>query len=129
MVEGSFWILLALWLLLFPLRWTAGVLLAAGTHELGHLLAIWLTGGKIRSFRLSAAGGNITTDPMGRWQELVCLLAGPLAGGLVILMKDWFPEAALAALLQTAFNLLPVYPLDGGRILRNICCKRDDVGL
>lgn len=125
-VKPGFWIVAALWLLLFPVRFAAGVWTAAAVHEAGHVLAIYLTGGRIRGFELRADGARIVTAPMGPGAELVCALAGPVAGGCTLLLWRWFPEAAVAGLLQTVFNLLPIYPLDGGRAVaavRNICCK------
>ncbi len=127
--DGGFWIVLGLMLLLFPLRFLAGVLLAAAVHECGHLLAIRLTGGRIHRLELRAGGARIVADPMEPGKEILCALAGPAAGVMTILAWRAFPELALAGLVQTAFNLLPVYPLDGGRVLRNICCKRRDFGV
>ncbi len=128
-IRGSFYLLAALWLLLIPLRWVLGMVLTALIHELGHIAAIRLTRGTIHALELSAGGARIVTGPMEPGQELLCALAGPLAGGCVMLLWRCFPEAALAALMQTTFNLLPIYPLDGGRAIRaarNICCKRED---
>lgn len=113
--EGGFWLVLAMMGLLFPFQVTAGILMAAAVHELGHILTIRLTGGKIRRLVLHAAGARLETDPMEPGQELLCALAGPAAGALTVLAWRWFPELALAGLVQTIFNLLPVYPLDGGR--------------
>lgn len=118
---AGFWLVLALVGLLFPLRFVAGVLSAAAVHELGHILAIRLTGGCVRRLELGAGGARIVTDPMEPGAELVCALAGPVAGLLTLLGWRWFPEAAAAGLVQTAFNLLPVYPMDGGRALRVVC--------
>ena len=118
--EAGFWLVLGLMLLLFPFRFLLGVLLAALVHELGHLIAIRLTGVRIRRIELRALGARIVTDPMLPRVEALCAMAGPGAGALCVLPWRWFPELALAGLVQTAFNLLPVYPLDGWRICAGI---------
>lgn len=127
--DGGFWIVLGLMVLLFPLRFLVGVLLAAAVHELGHLTAIRLTGGRVRGIWLHAGGARIETAPMEPGQAILCALAGPGAGALTMLARTWFPELAVAGLVQTVFNLIPVYPLDGGQVARNICCKMRDLGV
>ena len=127
--DGGFWLVLGLMLLLFPLRFLAGVLLAALIHEAGHIIAIRLTGGQVYRMELHANGARIATSPMEPGKEILCALAGPLAGAVTILAWRVFPELALAGLVQTVFNLLPIYPLDGGRVARNICCKSRRFGV
>ena len=124
--DRGFFPVLALMLLLFPLRFLVGVLLAALIHELGHLLALKTAGGRVLSIRLRSFGARIEAAPMSPGRTALCALAGPAAGALTIFAYKTFPELALAGLVQTVFNLLPVYPLDGGRALRNICCKIRD---
>lgn len=116
--EGGFWLVLALMVLLFPAEVAAGTVLAAAVHELGHILAIRATGGRVRRLVLRTGGASLETDPMGPEQELLCALAGPAAGLMTVAAWRVFPALALAGMVQTAFNLLPVYPLDGGRALR-----------
>ena len=68
---------------------------------------------------IHATGAEIHTGAMSRGVELVCSLAGPTASlAAAWAGKHFFPEMALAALAQGLFNLLPVYPLDGGRALK-----------
>ena len=124
--DRGFFPVLALMLLLFPLRFLVGVLLAALIHELGHLLALKLARGRVLSIRLRSFGARIEAAPISPGRAALCALAGPAAGALTIFAYKTFPELALAGLVQTVFNLLPVYPLDGGRALRNICCKIRD---
>ena len=128
-VDSGFFLVLALMLLLFPLGLVAGIVLAALIHECGHLIAVRLTGGSVLTIRLHAGGARIETAPMPPGKAAVCALAGPAAGALTIFVWRFFPELALAGLVQTVFNLLPIYPLDGGRVVRNICCKMRDLGV
>lgn len=108
-------IALALGLLILPLRWLLASLVAAAFHEFCHLAAIRLCGGKVTGFSLDSGGAVITADQLSRGAELLCALAGPLGGALMLLTARWMPAVAVCAAAQSAYNLLPVFPLDGGR--------------
>ncbi len=102
-------------------------------HELGHALVARRLGIPVRSITLVALGGytEIADEAASPLHELLVALAGPamslalaLLGGLAWLISPW-PPAGVAALclaltnaVIAAFNLLPCYPLDGGRVLR-----------
>lgn len=108
----------ALVILLFPLSWIAAMGTAALIHEFGHWIALRCCGKKVYQFRIGITGALLETESLELWQELICSLAGPMAGLLPLLAVKWIPRVALCAMLQSLFNLLPVYPLDGGRCLR-----------
>ncbi len=125
-LENGLWLWLALLVLVLPLSWVLAWALAMGIHEMGHLLALRLCHVRVHSLVLGPFGAKIESEPMTAFQELICAAAGPLAGALLILAGRWVPLAALFALVQTGFNLLPFGDLDGGRIfcsLVGICEK------
>ena len=107
----------ALLLLTLPLNWLLAAVIAAGFHELCHVLAIRLLGGEIRDFQVGMGGAVIETVPLSGKRELICALAGPMGSLLLFSLCRWIPRIALCALVQALFNLMPVYPLDGGRVL------------
>lgn len=114
----------ALLLLTVPLQWLAAALTAAAVHELCHVLAIRLTGGKIHGFHIGLRGAVLDTSPMGDRQEFFCALAGPIGSFLLTFLFRRFPRLALCGFVQGFFNLLPLWPMDGGRILRALLRKK-----
>ncbi len=103
---------------------------SAIVHELGHSFAAAAAGYKLNRITLMPFGAVVTGDINGLKcaDELKIALAGPflnLAIGLFFVAVWWiFPEvyaftdiAAEANFTLAAINFLPVYPLDGGRML------------
>lgn len=114
---GGFYLLLAVLLLGVPLNWIVAVIAAAAVHEMGHYLAICLlskTGTKVHFLTFSA---QMELPTMGAGREVICALAGPAAGLILLLFARWLPKIAVCAFFQSIWNLLPLYPLDGGRCL------------
>lgn len=103
--------------LLLPLNWLLSAVTAAFIHECGHVAALKLCGVRIFAIRIGACGAKITTEPMGPIQELVCAAAGPLCSLLLVLLVKVAPVLAMIGFFQGVFNLLPIFPMDGGRML------------
>lgn len=104
-------------------------------HELGHSLTARLFGCNTRDITLSVIGGCASLErmPYKAWQELLTSAAGPLVSfalGLVMIVVSFFlPEESLLTVAiflagqinftLGLFNLLPGFPMDGGRIFRS----------
>lgn len=108
----------ALCVLTLPLRWSAAAFVAAVIHELCHCLMIYLTGGSLRGVSIGLKGTIMEAEFTSRGAEALCALAGPLGSVSLLLLLTIYPELALCGAVQCGYNLLPIYPLDGGRILR-----------
>lgn len=108
----------ALLLLVFPLKWLFAAVAAAAFHELCHMGAVRLVGGQVSGFRIGERGAVMTVGSMTRGRELFCAMAGPVGGLSLLLAARWLPRTAVCGAFQSLYNLLPLYPLDGGRALR-----------
>ena len=106
-------------------------------HELGHALTARGFGYATRDITLSLLGGcaSLTALPRKAWQEFLTAAAGPavsfLLSGLAWLALLFLPisnqwmanvlyYSAWMNLILGGFNLLPGFPMDGGRIFRSV---------
>lgn len=129
------------------LVWMVLVLAAITLHELAHGVVARAYGSPVEEIDLLPIGGvsklgRLPDDP---GQQLQVAVAGPLASvgigvaaGVTALAAGsslWPPDIFEAALvvrlawvnvLLAAFNLLPAFPMDGGRALRALLAMRMD---
>ena len=118
----------------------AMIMLFALIHELGHLLAGLLMGMKPEKIELMPFGVSISfkikveeynkkikKGNMLEIKKILVALAGPLTNFIIIIIASNINIYLFKALiiiytnfLIMIFNLLPIYPLDGGRILKGI---------
>lgn len=94
-------------------------------HELGHLIAAWATGMRVRSCTIMPYGGELIIPgrhTARRKHQFYVALGGPIATTILLIavMFVSFPGAELLIRIQftlLALNLLPILPLDGGQII------------
>lgn len=101
-------------------------------HEMGHVLAAKWCGLPVSApLFIPFFGAMITLkqQPQNAWIEAVIAYGGPFIGGLgcwaflilgIVLGQDWIIAGAAFGFLLNLFNLVPVPPLDGGRICAGI---------
>lgn len=101
-------------------------------HELGHVTVAKGFGWKIKEIQFLPFGGVAVTEQaenVPAYEEMMVALAGPAQNALMIgvamVMREfnvseaaWWQYFMSANLMIGLFNLLPVLPLDGGKILQ-----------
>jgi len=106
-------------LLLLPLRWFCAVMIAALVHESGHLLCITALGGCVQEIRFEIPGAVIFAFAPDFLSHCISIAAGPVLSLFLILWRNTYPELALCGLAQGLYNLIPILPLDGGRLMEH----------
>lgn len=127
---GTYWVMGAFGAL--------GLFASVVLHELAHALVARSYGMSIRGITLFIFGGvaELETEPPSAKAEFMVAIAGPIASVLISVLCFFLirgpsasPGASVAVAVLTYlafinrmlvyFNMIPAFPLDGGRVLRS----------
>lgn len=112
------------------------LMLFAFCHEMGHLLCGIFMGLKPKSLKIMPMGLSIEFEIYSKnikeklqIKKIWIALAGPITNIMIMFITIIFnknietilyQEIIYSNLLIAIFNLLPIYPLDGGRVLKEV---------
>jgi Zn-dependent protease len=144
---GTAWtMLLSMWAYSMQVGWSFAALLVALilVHEIGHGVAAGRVGVRVGApvfIPFIGAFIALRDRPRDRWEDFVISAGGPLVGGLASLAclaastlvtgtaHQLLYGCGLLALLLNLFNLLPVWILDGAKLLPLVRTVDGVVGL
>lgn len=97
-------------------------------HELGHAITGVILGLKIKKININVFGLSIEFENYGKERlnnKIIIDMAGPAINIITFIIAVIFKneEIAYINILLAIINLLPIYPLDGGRIVKNLLLK------
>jgi stage IV sporulation protein FB len=122
-VHKSFFIVAILLIIMGHAPLLVILFISVTAHELAHILAAKHFGCKATGFHISALGEMAVLrglDVLAAWKRYIVYTAGPFINFLIAgaaYLVGWH-EISLYNFILGAFNLLPVFPLDGGRLLQ-----------
>ena len=98
-------------------------------HELGHAITGIILGLKIKKININVFGLSIEFENYGKERinnKIIIDTAGPAINIISFIVAVIFKnkEIAYINILLAIINLLPIYPLDGGRIVKNLLLKK-----
>lgn len=119
-IETGAFFTIACVVFILPLWFLVSMLLAGMVHEVFHYIALKLSDVTVYQIRIGSLGASMDTEDMTPIKELICAMAGPLGSLMLVLLFRWIPGIAFCGLIQGCFNMLPIYPMDGGRIVKSL---------
>ncbi len=107
--------------------------LCALFHEAAHIITLKFFGYKMRSVHIGTKGISLKTSQMSYTDEAIVAFSGPIASflGFTVFVVIYFFTydkicgfIALSNFALFFLNVLPLYPLDGGRGLFCVMCNK-----
>jgi Zn-dependent protease len=126
--SGSMFVSVWFYSLAFGWKFAFGFVLLIFVHEMGHVFVAWRQGLPISApIFIPGMGAIILAKAEGKsaWNQAVMAIGGPVAGAVGALVCWWiygdtqnelYLGLAYIGFMLNLFNLMPLYPLDGGWI-------------
>lgn len=112
------------------------IMIFALLHEMSHLCCGIIVGFKVEMLKIMPLGfavefktniedynRKVFKSNILSVKKIIIALAGPICNFLIIILAhlcNWSMNIIYSNLLLLLFNMIPIYPLDGGKILKNI---------
>ena len=102
------------------------LMLFAFIHELGHLVTGVILGLKVKNVNIMPFGVSINFEDYSNKyiiKKIIIAVAGPIINLAIVILaiyNEWGEDIIYANMLIGMFNLIPLYPLDGGRIMKYV---------
>ena len=112
------------------------IMIFALLHEMSHLFCGIILGFKVEMLKIMPLGfavefktniedynRKVFKSNILSVKKIIIALAGPICNFLIIILAypcNWSMNIIYSNLLLLLFNMIPIYPLDGGKILKNI---------
>ena len=131
-VNLQIFLFIIIFVLTHQIEMYAWVMIFAIIHELGHLVAGLLLKLKPKTLSLMPLGIRVTFEDyeykkLIEMKKIILALAGPLTNFLIAIFTVVLPidmhlkeTIIYSNILIGTFNLIPLYPLDGGKILKGL---------
>ncbi len=130
---------LAGWTIISSWQFAVVIIAVIMFHEYGHVRAMKKFSIPTKGMYLIPFVGGVAigNKPKTQWQDVYISMMGPMYGLLMTIVfylmylvsgSDFLGLVAAVSGLVNIFNLLPIYPLDGGRVLKSIAVSMNKLG-
>lgn len=126
-VELSYWFFFLF--LFLPVTWVIALFISILVHELAHAYVADRLGWSVSGIRIDLFSGSAAVDTnIHEKDSIPVVAAGPLSNLFLAALSlfigvlfpiDFFVNMIIVNILLFLFNILPIYPMDGGRLLRD----------
>ncbi len=126
-VELSIWFFLLF--LFLPVTSVVGLFISILIHEMAHAYVADRLGWVVRGIHIDLFSGSAAVDVnIHERDSIKVVAAGPISNLLLAIISlglgiifpiDFFISMIIINLILFLFNILPIFPMDGGRILRD----------
>lgn len=137
-IHPLFWLVIGIGIITGHFKQLLLIFFIVFAHEMGHALTAHFFRWRLKKIELLPFGGVTEVDEHGNrplLEEMLVIIAGPLMHAPMLLLANGLWHVSLISnqtyemfimhnIMILAFNLLPIWPLDGGKLIQMFISTR-----